>query len=144
MQDMCKYKVKNDDFFLKFMLFYLGDEQIQSAENRNFLFSEKINTRDFQKKNYLSLPCCDTYPAGCCWMYKSQSFIRHKNNNEKKFSPKIFFQDAAADRAGKIFRELDIDGNGELDEDEFVKGCMDDTDLMSMLNSGGLATGEGE
>ena len=50
MQDMCKYKVKNDDFFLKFMLFYLGDEQIQSAENRNFLFSEKINTRDFQKK----------------------------------------------------------------------------------------------
>jgi len=53
-------------------------------------------------------------------------------------------KDAAADRAGKIFRELDIDGNGELDEDEFVKGCMDDTDLMSMLNSGGLATGEGE
>ena len=58
------------------------------------------------------------------------------------FSPKIFFQDAAAERASKIFRELDINGDGELDEDEFVKGCMDDTDLMSMLNSGGLATGD--
>ena len=79
-------------FFWKFMLFYLEDEQIQSAENRNFLFSEKINTRDFQKKNYLSLPCCDTYPAGCCWMYKSQSFIRHKNNNEKNFPQKSFFR----------------------------------------------------
>ena len=51
----------------------------------------------------------------------------------------LSFQDAAAERANKIFRELDINGDGELDEDEFVKGCMDDTDLMSMLNSGGLA-----
>ena len=56
---------------------------------------------------------------GCC---KSISFIRKKNNNEKNFSPKIFFQDAAAERASKIFRELDINGDGELDEDEFVKG----------------------
>lgn len=52
------------------------------------------------------------------------------------------FQDAAAERASKIFRELDINGDGELDEDEFVKGCMDDSDLMSMLNSGGLADEE--
>ena len=71
----------------------------------------------------------------------NQYLFSDKNNNEI-FSPKISFQDAAAERASKIFRELDINGDGELDEDEFVKGCMDDTDLMSMLNSGGLATGD--
>ena len=59
-----------------------------------------------------------------------------------KLSNIFDFQDAAAERASKIFRELDINGDGELDEDEFVKGCMDDSDLMSMLNSGGLADEE--
>ena len=47
-------------------------------------------------------------------------------------------QDSASERANKIFRELDINGDGELDENEFVKGCLDDGDLMRMLNSGGL------
>ena len=50
-----------------------------------------------------------------------------------------YFQESAADRAGKIFRELDINGDGELDEEEFVKGCLDDGDLMRLLNSGGLS-----
>jgi DNA polymerase II large subunit len=49
-------------------------------------------------------------------------------------------QDASADRANKIFRELDANGDGELDENEFVVGCMDDGDLMMLLNSGGLTT----
>ena len=48
-------------------------------------------------------------------------------------------KDAAGDRANKIFRELDSNGDGELDEDEFVKGCLDDGELMSLLNSGGLS-----
>jgi len=47
-------------------------------------------------------------------------------------------KDSAGERANKIFRELDINGDGELDEDEFVKGCLDDGDLMRLLNSGGL------
>ena len=47
-------------------------------------------------------------------------------------------QDSAGERANKIFRELDINGDGELDEDEFVKGCMDDGDLMRQLNNGGI------
>ena len=49
------------------------------------------------------------------------------------------WKDAAGDRANKIFRELDSNGDGELDEDEFVKGCLDDGELMSLLNSGGLS-----
>ena len=32
------------------------------------------------------------------------------------------FQDSACDRGNKIFRELDVNGDGELSEDEFVKG----------------------
>ena len=48
-------------------------------------------------------------------------------------------QDSAGERANKIFRELDTNGDGELDEDEFVKGCLDDGDLMRLLNSGGLS-----
>ena len=47
-------------------------------------------------------------------------------------------KDSAGDRANKIFRELDTNGDGELDENEFVRGCLDDGDLLKMLNSGGL------
>merc|ERR1719189_2985335 len=50
-------------------------------------------------------------------------------------------KDSAGDRANKIFRELDVNGDGELSEDEFVKGCMDNTDLVMLLNSGGLERG---
>ncbi len=40
---------------------------------------------------------------------------------------RIFFalQDSAADRAKKIFGELDVDGDGELTADEFVRGDED-------------------
>ena len=37
------------------------------------------------------------------------------------------------ERALKIFGKLDFDGNGELDEMEFVSGCMDDQELLRML-----------
>ena len=37
-------------------------------------------------------------------------------------------------RALGIFGKLDFDGNGELDEMEFVKGAMDDQELIKMLN----------
>ena len=41
-------------------------------------------------------------------------------------------------RAGQIFDILDINGDGELDEDEFIAGCLEDQELISLLNSGGL------
>ena len=37
------------------------------------------------------------------------------------------------ERAMKIFGKLDFDGNGELDEREFVAGCMDDQELLKIL-----------
>ena len=47
-------------------------------------------------------------------------------------------QEKSGDQANKIFKELDVDGNGEIDENEFVKGCMEDLDLIKHLNNGGL------
>ena len=73
---------------------------------------------------------------------KPTSYVKSSILFCKMFTGTIFVflhkQDSAGERANKIFRELDINGDGELDEDEFVKGCLDDGDLMRLLNSGGL------
>ena len=52
-------------------------------------------------------------------------------------------QENAAERARKIFGELDINGDGELDCDEFVKGCMEDKDLLQTLNGGDVKKQDG-
>ena len=36
-------------------------------------------------------------------------------------------------RAEKIFARLDVDDNGELDENEFVRGCLDDKEFVRLL-----------
>ena len=36
-------------------------------------------------------------------------------------------------RAEKIFARLDVDDNGELDENEFVRGCLDDKEFVKLL-----------
>ena len=37
---------------------------------------------------------------------------------------RAFFQDTAEKNAKMVFNQLDIDKDGELNEDEFVKGCL--------------------
>ena len=37
------------------------------------------------------------------------------------------------------FNLLDVNGDGELNEDEFVEGCMRDKTLADLLNAGDLA-----
>ena len=39
-----------------------------------------------------------------------------------------------------MFEKLDVNDDGELNEDEFVKGCLKDESLTSLLNTG--ASGE--
>jgi len=51
-------------------------------------------------------------------------------------------KESAADRAQSIFSTLDFDGDGSLTEDEFIKGCMQDDDLIATLNAGGLEEDE--
>ena len=43
----------------------------------------------------------------------------------------------AAERAQKLFEQLDINDDGHLDENEFVLGCLEDKNLVHLLNAGG-------
>ena len=45
-------------------------------------------------------------------------------------------QDKAEAKAAKIFSFLDLDGNGEIDETEFIEGCMLDEELVEILGYG--------
>jgi hypothetical protein len=42
--------------------------------------------------------------------------------------------DISVKKAKRIFAQLDTDGNGELTMDEFVRGCLQDDELVSMLS----------
>ena len=42
-------------------------------------------------------------------------------------------KDLAVDRAMKIFATLDINNDGDVTEDEFVRGCLEDEDLVKAL-----------
>ena len=42
-------------------------------------------------------------------------------------------QDNASDRANRIFGNLDVNCDGEVSEQEFIKGCMLDEDLVETL-----------
>ena len=44
-------------------------------------------------------------------------------------------KDSAQERAEKIFEQLDIDGDGELTEEEFIRGCLIDDDLVDLIHS---------
>ena len=45
-------------------------------------------------------------------------------------------QDVAMERTSTIFERLDINGDGELNEDEFVEGCLNNKKLANLLNTG--------
>ena len=45
-------------------------------------------------------------------------------------------KDTAMDRATTVFKMLDVNADGELNEDEFVYGCIEDQNLINLLNSG--------
>ena len=60
----------------------------------------------------------------------------------------FIFKDKAEGKAHKIFNFLDIDGNGEIDENEFIQGCLLDEEMTDILSSGtygmNLEVGENE
>jgi len=45
-------------------------------------------------------------------------------------------QDSAEERAKSIFAKMDENGDGQLTQDEFLKGCLQDEELSKMLAPG--------
>ena len=49
---------------------------------------------------------------------------------------KVLTKDTAMERPTIVFKMLDVNADGELNEIEFVEGCLEDQNLINMLNSG--------
>ena len=45
-------------------------------------------------------------------------------------------QDSAEERAKSIFAKMDENGDGQLTQEEFLKGCLQDEELSKMLAPG--------
>ena len=43
-------------------------------------------------------------------------------------------EEQATAHAAKLFKEVDVDNDGELSEEEFIKGCQKDKELMKKLH----------
>ena len=46
-----------------------------------------------------------------------------------------FNKDTVGTRARELFESLDLNKDGTLGEDEFVKACVEDKEILSVLNS---------
>ena len=44
-------------------------------------------------------------------------------------------KDTATEKATRTFHQLDTNGDGELNEDEFISGCLQDKTLADLLNA---------
>ena len=51
-------------------------------------------------------------------------------------------QETAVERACGVFERLDVNEDGELSEQEFVQGCLNDERLAGLLNTGSAVQGE--
>ena len=45
-------------------------------------------------------------------------------------------REEAVKRAELIFNQLDVNGDGSLDEEEFCKGCLEDDDFYNVIQEG--------
>ncbi|XP_023335010.1 neuronal calcium sensor 2 isoform X2 [Eurytemora carolleeae] len=57
------------------------------------------------------------------------------------YSIQGYTEEEATERAEKIFKSLDNNGDGTLEEEEFIKGCLADEELLELLNAGGIGGG---
>ena len=47
----------------------------------------------------------------------------------------LFFQSEASERAEMLFSQLDGDLDGEITEEEFLRGCQADDELLGLLKT---------
>ena len=48
-----------------------------------------------------------------------------------------FNKEVVVSRATDLFRSLDLNKDGQLGEDEFVKACVEDKEILAVLNACG-------
>ena len=90
------------------------------------------------KKNYSDcLDASTSTTLKCSIYYFFEAFLNkkkvlHKKQYVQPGRSSLYFmrQGSAGEHANKIFRELDVNEDGELSIDEFVKGCLEDGELM--------------
>ena len=68
-------------------------------------------------------------------LYEMEGFSKVRTRQTTE-GVRCSFQDTANEKAASVFRMLDRNDDGELNEDEFVRGCLRDERLRSLLNSG--------
>ena len=66
-------------------------------------------------------------------MHRPGSEDPHQRQRNSNY---FLFQNTAIEKATAIFEKLDINDDGELNEDEFVGGCLKDESLANLLNTG--------
>lgn len=47
-------------------------------------------------------------------------------------------KDGSQERSNQIFRDLDVNNDGTVTEEEFVRGCLMDDEFVRLLNAGGV------
>ena len=81
-------------------------------------------------------------------MWKSFSrYSKEKTRENQRRRKKVFWasllriflnsreeRESVIERAKEMFAELDDSGDGDLSQEEFVEGCMQDEDLVRMLS----------
>ena len=96
--------------------------------NQICLFFSNSSKPVLTEKFFVDWPAKSKHKKTDSWYFVKKIFGHPRNfggsdATNELLNPEILqFQDSACDRGNKIFRELDVNGDGELDEDEFVKG----------------------
>ena len=69
-------------------------------------------------------------------MYEMEGVSKVGIDDEIVDTNNLSTKDTAMERATAVFKMLDVNADGELNEDEFVDGCIEDQNLINLLNSG--------
>lgn len=56
-----------------------------------------------------------------------------RNEKQENTINLLFVADSAEERAKNIFAKMDENNDGQLTQDEFLKGCLQDEELSKML-----------
>ena len=69
---------------------------------------------------------------GTLYSVEGHKEVRNRNNQLNSF---FLLQSEASERAEMLFSQLDRDLDGEITEEEFLRGCQADDDLLGLLRT---------